>query len=347
MRRSPGSTRHIPPSLALAGFLIMLLSACANSGMQETLPAVQRPGQTVIGPLAEVESWAYQLQNINLSELAVSDITLIVIDYADDAGQPFAASEIARLRDSGKVVLSYLSIGEAETYRSYWNPTWIQGDDECSAEPSEAAPSWLGPVNPDWCGNYSVRFWLPEWQAIIMDHLDKILAAGFDGVYLDKVDIFYYWLGEEDLGAPSINEQAPAQMADFVSQIAARARTVDPNFVVVPQNAVEIVEYLDEPQRGTYLEIIDGIAIEDTFFFPTSSETSENAPYNPQEDVLDLLAKYYQPAELPILSVDYVTQPNKVARYYEEATERGFIPYATVRALDRLMPPYTHDRPGE
>ena len=51
--------------------------------------------------------------------------------------------------------------------------------------------------NPDWAGNYKVRYWDPEWQTIISgapdSYLGKIQAAGFDGVYLDIIDAFEYF----------------------------------------------------------------------------------------------------------------------------------------------------------
>ena len=59
------------------------------------------------------------------------------------------------------------------------------------------------------------EFWDPEWQAIIFDYVDRIVAAGFDGVYLDKVDEF------EDMGHPD-------EMVEFVARIAARVKAKDP-----------------------------------------------------------------------------------------------------------------------
>jgi len=59
--------------------------------------------------------------------------------------------------------------------------------------PDPGAPSWLDKENPDWPGNYKVRFWDSGWQAIIFQYLDKILAQGFDGVYLDLVDAYEYY----------------------------------------------------------------------------------------------------------------------------------------------------------
>ena len=54
-----------------------------------------------------------------------------------------------RKPDGGaRIVLAYLSIGEAEDYRSYWQRDW-----------SVSPPAWLGAENPDWPGNYAVNYW--------------------------------------------------------------------------------------------------------------------------------------------------------------------------------------------
>jgi cysteinyl-tRNA synthetase len=85
-----------------------------------------------------------------------------------------------------RMVIAYMSIGEAEDYRYYWDSTW-----------TENPPSWLAGENPDWQGNYKVRYWQSAWQSIIYgnddSYLQKIVDAGFDGVYLDIVDAFEYF----------------------------------------------------------------------------------------------------------------------------------------------------------
>ncbi|MEE8372615.1 MAG: endo alpha-1,4 polygalactosaminidase [Dehalococcoidia bacterium] len=82
--------------------------------------------------------------------------------------------------------IAYMSIGEAEDYRYYWQEEW-----------GSSSPSWLAEENPDWTGNYKVRYWDPVWQRIIYreddSYLRKILDAGFDGVYLDIIDAFEYF----------------------------------------------------------------------------------------------------------------------------------------------------------
>lgn len=88
-----------------------------------------------------------------------------------------------------RLLISHMSIGEAEDYRPYWNASWLQ-----------EVPSWIIAENPDWKGNFKVKYWDKEWQSIIygndQSYLKKILDAGFDGAYLDIIDAFNYF---EDL----------------------------------------------------------------------------------------------------------------------------------------------------
>ena len=86
---------------------------------------------------------------------------------------------------SGALVISYLSIGEAENYRAYWNEAW---DADGDGHPDAGAPAWLGESNPAWPDNYKVRYWMPGWQRIMLQRIDALIDAGFDGTYLDIID---------------------------------------------------------------------------------------------------------------------------------------------------------------
>lgn len=87
---------------------------------------------------------------------------------------------------ASRIVICYMSIGEAENYRYYWKDEWDTNP-----------PSWMAEENPDWEGNFKVRYWDSEWKNIIYGnqtaYLDLILACGFDGVYLDIIDAFEYF----------------------------------------------------------------------------------------------------------------------------------------------------------
>lgn len=136
--------------------------------------------------------WAYWLQDISLGTLTSESPNLVVMDYSSTGGESgeWTAQEIASLHDAGCVVVAYFSIGEAENYRYYWQNSWV-----------DSPPAWLGPVNPDWAGNYKVRFWMSDWKDILFgvesgdnkSYLDRIIDQGFDGIYLDIVDAYYYW----------------------------------------------------------------------------------------------------------------------------------------------------------
>jgi cysteinyl-tRNA synthetase len=89
--------------------------------------------------------------------------------------------------NGGKLILTcYMSIGEAKEYRYYCNANW-------TTNPLQ----WLDAANPDWKGNYKVKYWNNDWQTIIYgnenSYLKKIINVGFDGVYLDIIDAFEYY----------------------------------------------------------------------------------------------------------------------------------------------------------
>jgi cysteinyl-tRNA synthetase, unknown class len=147
-----------------------------------------------------VKDFLYQLQpqegqerGTFLAALGSSKFDLILMDYSYDgsAEAEFTRDEIAQLKGAlGGKLLAYLSIGEAEEYRWYWDPAW---DADHDGAPDPGAPAWLDRENPDWPGNYKVRYWDAGWQAIVLKYVDRILAQGFDGVYLDLVDAYEYY----------------------------------------------------------------------------------------------------------------------------------------------------------
>lgn len=128
-----------------------------------------------------------------LDALEKTDYDLVIMDAYFD-GKALSAQEVRRgaRKSNGerRLVFAYMSIGEAEDYRTYWQKSW-----------STRAPAWIETENPEWKGNYRVRYWDTAWKDILFGspqaYLDQIIAAGYDGVYLDTIDTFYYF---EDQG---------------------------------------------------------------------------------------------------------------------------------------------------
>lgn len=166
-------------------------SFAAPSRELDLIPASppQHRSDVGIASLSDVRNFLYlinpsrfETKVMFLDVLAATDYDLLIIDLDFDAA-PLTAANVARLQakahGEARLVLCYLSIGEAENYRSYWEPAW-----------GESPPAWLGKENPDWPGNYAVEYWDPEWQTIVLTVVNRVLAAGFDGVYLDRIDAY-------------------------------------------------------------------------------------------------------------------------------------------------------------
>ena len=144
--------------------------------------------------LSEAQNFLYLLNNEQfnnknqfLESVAATNYDVVIMDLFFNDGTAFTAAEVERLKhkaNGGKrLVICYMSIGEAEDYRYYWQSSWKRDK-----------PVWLARENPSWPGNYKVRYWCSEWQELICgtgdSYLNRILSAGFDGVYLDIVDAF-------------------------------------------------------------------------------------------------------------------------------------------------------------
>ena len=180
------------------------------------------------------------------------------MDYSADgtAATEYTADGIQTLRNSlngPKVLLAYMSVGEAENCRFYWQDPWEVGD-----------PSWLDAENPNWEGNYKARYYEEEWRRLIFDNTDRLIAAGFDGAYLDIIDACQYFieLGVPDQGASDDRDESPAQRtADLVAAVAAHARTDAPDFLILSHNAPELASMVMK-----YLDQVDGTVQEDIYY---------------------------------------------------------------------------------
>ncbi len=288
-----------------------------------SLPAAAAPGLSG-GPAPA--GFLYQLQGLDVDAAAASPFSLLVTDPSRDGTAEGALSpaEVEKLRAGGsRVVLAYLSIGEAEDYRPYWQPGWRPG-----------SPPWLGPENPRWKGNYEVRYWDPAWQALLFGSpdaaLDGILARGFDGVYLDIVDAYEFW------GPEGRNERpgAARDMADLVLALAGYARTRHPGFLVFPQNAPELGARFPD-----YLAAVDGIGAEDTWF-------SGNRRRGRAADAVTAWLDLFRDAGKPVLAVDYPTRRRKIDAFFARAEARGYVPYRGPRELDRMVLDPVHPPAG-
>jgi len=177
------------------------VSFAANQRELNNIPNFPNPihqeNNAVVSNLSQVKNFLYLINPSNFSfktdfitAVTASNYDLLIMDLFFTDGTAFSNAEIAQLKNKAnggkRLIISYMSIGEAENYRYYWQTSW-----------NTNKPSWLDAENPNWAGNFKVKYWYPEWQNIIYgndnSYLKKILNAGFDGVYLDIIDAFEYY----------------------------------------------------------------------------------------------------------------------------------------------------------
>lgn len=175
------------------------ISFAANSRLLDRIPstAVYSENTRDIHTLDEAQNFLYLInperyssKQAFIDDVCATNYDVLVMDLFFNGDDSFTSEEVAQLRrkqnGGSRLVIAYMSIGEAEDYRYYWQKSW-----------NTKRPSWIAEENPDWAGNYKVRYWQSEWQRIIYgssdSYLDRILAANFDGVYLDIIDAFGYF----------------------------------------------------------------------------------------------------------------------------------------------------------
>lgn len=276
------------------------------------------------------EAWLYQLQNPAPARIEQSGFTKVIMDYSHDgtADEAFTAAEIAPLAAKGRTALCYFSIGEAEEYRFYWKKEWK----------GAKRPAWLGRENPDWEGNYCVRYWQPEWrERVLQPYLEKIVAQGFSGVYLDIVDGFEYWgdpdsygpngetLGPDD---PADETEAARRMVDLLAWIKQTGTELRKGpFLVFAQNGERLLSF---PGAKKFRAAVDGLGVESLWFHRKKAL--------PEKDTAARLAllREGKKAGLQVVITDYIDDGSgpsgqngaRIREFIARCNREGFDHYA-------------------
>ena len=126
---------------------------------------------------SNIDEYYQALKNTNY------DLLLIEVSYNNIFFTEEQIEELKIKNNGGKrLVIAYLSIGEAEDYRFYWNK-----------KSNKKKPNWIVKENENWEGNYIVKYWSPEWKNIIKEYQKKLDEIGVDGYLLDTVDTYQYF----------------------------------------------------------------------------------------------------------------------------------------------------------
>lgn len=319
-------------------------------------------------PLADVHNWLYlidvELTDALLDQITVSAYDLVVLDYipsdVSTADYPMA-STVTRLHSDPhpKQVIAYIDVGQAEDFRTYWQPDWEIGN-----------PEWILGSDPEgWQGDFPVAYWAEDWRAIWLAEdglLRQIVDAGFDGVYLDWIEAYY----DDNVLAAANRDGVDARQESnrWVRDLAVAARALKPGFLIIAQNAADLAE---DP---TYVEAVDAIAQEQIWFdggadneppgdcpLPRTEDAIDSASYvgsltggclrlyeDDPESTLHSSSEAYieslqaaQEQGLVIFTVDYAEQPAHIKEAVCESRRLGFVPFVGTRGLNHYIPPLT------
>lgn len=283
-------------------------------------------------------SWGYQLNGAKFEELAASPYDLLVLDATTGlaSGKRFTRAEVERLKrkpdGTRRLVVSYLSIGEAEDYRrDYFTDEYMEED----------APDWLLHENKDWKGNRLVNVCANGWQETMIGDangrslyssiepspLYRLIELGFDGVYLDRVDVY------EEI--TKLCPDGEKKMVDFVIRLAAQARKADPHFLVIQQNAEDLLKH------PPLVKAIDAMAKESLFFGWGGGDGSNGARTNADSSIkwsIDRLSRA-KASGRPVFVVDYTSNRTSAETAQRRNRELGFVPYVAPKELNKLWLP--------
>lgn len=181
--------------------LLNYISFAANQRELNNIPnfpaTITNENSNIISNINQAQNFLYLINTVNynskfefINAVKATNYDVLITDFYFKDGVAFTSSDVNELKmkaNGGKrMVISYISIGEAEDYRYYWNPSW-----------NNSKPAWIDSVNPNWLGNYKVKYWNTEWKNIIYgnnsSYMKKILDANFDGAYLDIIDAFEFY----------------------------------------------------------------------------------------------------------------------------------------------------------
>jgi len=279
--------------------LVLVLSGCSQNSAEPDWLGVQ--------------DFLYQLQRARPDRIGETAFDLVVVSLSATGNSPKVIPALKESVGGPKIVFCYMSIGQSERYRWYWQPDWAQNP-----------PDWMGESDPVW-GDHWVKYWHPDWQAIIFgtpeSYLDKIIALGFDGVYLDRVDAYWYY---QEQG----RETAAREMVNFILEFTEYARKKKPGFGVFPQNSEELgILYPD------FMDAMTGIGVEDLYYgYPQEHQSSPLDWTAEREAVLD----HWVNAGKLVLTIDYSGKAEQIADAYHRSHARGYVPYVTDRSLGRM-----------
>jgi uncharacterized protein (TIGR01370 family) len=235
-----------------------------------------------------------------LDELARFDLAIIQPDT-------LTTEELAALKANGTLVVSYLSVGEAEPGRQWYSDGRVD-------------PRWLLGKNQNW-GSYFVDASQAGWQQLMVELTGEFIAKGFNGVFLDTVDTV----------------DAYPQTTDGMLALIDGLRNAYPDALLVQNRGFTVIDQTADQVDAVMFE---GLVTGYDF-------TNQEYIYADNTFTAEEMSALSKRTGLPILALDYAPPDNPAMAYLstQAAKKYGFVSAVSVILLDDI-PDYGLDQPG-
>jgi uncharacterized protein (TIGR01370 family) len=219
---------------------------------------------------------------------------------------------IAPLKEDGKLVIGYVSLGEVDADSPYFAA--LKKNNLIFME------------NKNWKGSFYVDMREQMWPKIVIEELiPAVLKQGFDGIFLDTLD-----------NPLELEEQAPAKyagMTEAAAHLVEGIRTHYPNIKIMMNRGYGLL-----PKVANSLDMELGESVYSDYNFERKTyQKVEASAY--QEQVQLLKEGQRVNPNLKVYTLDYTKPSNTKAILDIYRTERanGFIPYVATVGLDELV----------
>ncbi|PKR55311.1 endo alpha-1,4 polygalactosaminidase [Thalassospira marina] len=142
-----------------------------------------------------VDSAPFGNKDAYVDALANTNYDILIIDAFHRGTTPLTYDDIRKLRykkiGTPRLLLAYIDVGRAQTYRYYWRNDWRAGSPDFISSASNTGR---------WGQENHVYYWDPQWQNIIFGNANSYVAGlmqlGFDGIVMDGIEDYRWWLDQ-------------------------------------------------------------------------------------------------------------------------------------------------------
>ncbi|MBN2642736.1 MAG: endo alpha-1,4 polygalactosaminidase [Victivallales bacterium] len=219
---------------------------------------------------------------------------------------------IQQLKQQSKTVLAYLSLGEVNRSRDYFDIVESEG--------------LLLKPNPNWEGAYLVDVRKAAWREFVITQiLPDILDKGFNGIFIDTLD--------SPLEEERANPKEFKGMVESSIKLIKAIRKKFPKIKIMLNRAYAIA-----PQVGGQINYLMAESIFYTYDFKSKKYIPVSEPlYVQQKNILQNFRRRFPAVQ--IVTLDYCEESDQKLRtqIYKQQRDNGFIPYVSTINLDKLV----------